>query len=611
MTSGRKLTGDEAKTRAKAYAAQRKKQERRRSLVGGGLVLLAIAVAAVAFTGYQALQARTELNTAAAGLERISTAVRAGDVQQARSRVGEVQDATSAALDHTNGPLWWIAAQMPVVGDDIDAVRTIAGVGDGLSREVLPPLLEVSATLDPSELQPRKGRIALEPIEKAVPDVRASDRAMQAQLEQTLALEPDNYISRVAAPVRQVQDQLTEAAGLTGTAARTVQLMPAMLGADSPRRYLLMFQNNAEVRATGGIPGAVAVITADQGRIKLVEQGTATDIGRFDEPVLPLSRGEQALFGPNLTAKAADVTFTPDFPRTAEIVQEMWERSHGEALDGVLSADPVALSYILRGTGPVSVGDTGQQLTAGNAVQLLLNDVYLTVEDPAAQDDFFASAAQSAFQAVADGQGDPETVIRGLSQGVEEGRIFLWSDSLTEQELLASTRAAGALNDDDDDPDVGVYLNDGTGAKLSYYLDYDVQVQSFTCSDAGQQELRVTTTMRSTAPADATTSLPSSILGNNVQGVPPGVVSTNIMLYAPLQSEIAETRLDGKKIGFFQTKHDGRPVAGLTLYLKPGQEREVIYDVVTAEEQEGAVDLRMTPGVRSTAQGLAGPSACS
>ncbi len=69
----------------------------------------------------------------------------------------------------------------------------------------------------------------------------------------------------MANPVRRLQDQLTEAAGLTGTASRTVQLLPAMLGADSQRRYLLMFQNNAEVRATGGIPGAVAVVTADRG----------------------------------------------------------------------------------------------------------------------------------------------------------------------------------------------------------------------------------------------------------------------------------------------------------------------------------------------------------
>ncbi|MBA2768872.1 MAG: DUF4012 domain-containing protein, partial [Sporichthyaceae bacterium] len=353
-------------------------------------------------------------------------------------------------------------------------------------------------------------------------------------------------------------------------------------------------------------------VTADRGRIKLVEQGTAGDIGRFDGPVLPLSRHEKQLFGDNLTANAADVTFTPDFPRTARIVQAMWQRSHGETLDGVLSADPIALSYLLKGTGPVEVGDTGRQLTAGNAVDLLLNEVYLSIDDPAEQDAFFASAAQSSFEAVTDGRGDPRAVVAGLTRGVGEGRILVWSDNRNEQRLLSSTRTAGALADDDDDsPEVGVYLNDGTGAKLGYYLDYGVKVQSFSCDGGGSQRLRVTTTMTSTAPADATTSLPVSVLGSGVAGVPPGVTSTNVMLYAPVGATVEALNLDGKRSDFFEAVHDQRPVAGVTLYLDPGQQRTLVYDVVTGKRQAGDVDLRVTPGVPGSVPTTVGPSACS
>ena len=38
---------------------------------------------------------------------------------------------------------------------------------------------------------------------------------------------------------------------LADRAARTMRLLPAMLGADGERRYLFMFQNNAEIRSTG------------------------------------------------------------------------------------------------------------------------------------------------------------------------------------------------------------------------------------------------------------------------------------------------------------------------------------------------------------------------
>ncbi len=66
------------------------------------------------------------------------------------------------------------------------------------------------------------------------------------------------------------------------------------------------------------------------------------------------------------------------------------------------------------------------------------------------------------------------------------------------------------------------------------------------------------------------------------------------MLYAPVDGTVKELRLDGKKTGFFGAEHDGRPVAGLTLYLKPGQARELVYDVVTGEQQAGKVDFRVT-----------------
>ncbi|TFB67457.1 DUF4012 domain-containing protein [Cryobacterium sp. Hz9] len=52
---------------------------------------------------------------------------------------------------------------------------------------------------------------------------------------------------------------------------RAVQLLPAMLGADGQRSYLLLFQNNPEVRATGGLPGAFAEISTEN--VKLFVRG--------------------------------------------------------------------------------------------------------------------------------------------------------------------------------------------------------------------------------------------------------------------------------------------------------------------------------------------------
>ena len=70
-----------------------------------------------------------------------------------------------------------------------------------------------------------------------------------------------------------------------------------MVGADGPRDYLLVFQNNAEIRATGGLPGAWARVHAQDGKLTIVEQGAGGDFGERATPVLALSKPERAVYG--------------------------------------------------------------------------------------------------------------------------------------------------------------------------------------------------------------------------------------------------------------------------------------------------------------------------
>ena len=62
-------------------------------------------------------------------------------------------------------------------------------------------------------------------------------------------------------------------AGRDGEGGATVaRLLPPMLGQDGPRDYLLVVQNNAEIRSTGGLPGSLQILTADNGKLTLAEQ---------------------------------------------------------------------------------------------------------------------------------------------------------------------------------------------------------------------------------------------------------------------------------------------------------------------------------------------------
>ena len=81
------------------------------------------------------------------------------------------------------------------------------------------------------------------------------------------------------------------------TVARATRILPSVLGADGPRRYLVLVQNNSEPRSLGGLAGSVIELRANRGRIELVGQETGGSFGDFGKSVLPLSKGERALYG--------------------------------------------------------------------------------------------------------------------------------------------------------------------------------------------------------------------------------------------------------------------------------------------------------------------------
>src|SRR5690606_4002544 len=130
---------------------------------------------------------------------------------------------------------------------------------------------------------------------------------------------------------------------------------------------------------------------------------------------------------------------------------------------------------------------------------------------------------------------------------------------------IAGTPLAGALpKGKAASPALGFYLNDSTGAKMQYYLNYSVKGRATKCSDTGAQTYTSTMTLKSTAPADSA-SLPKSIQGPGF-GAQPGSMLMNLYLYAPDGGKINSVSFDGKKSPYFtKLTHDGRAVSMITI----------------------------------------------
>lgn len=565
----------------------------------------ALLLAAV-WVAWQAWQVNSDLTDAVDAVDDLRAAAESGDTASMKEALGRLSEASESADDRTSGPTWSLLIHLPVVGDDAHGVRTISSVVHGIAIDGAEPLVSVSKDL--AAMAPRDSEVSVGALRALQPAVSEAAAAM-ARADSDLAEEnPQDFLVRLRNPYRELVSTVRDAHRALSSAEVALEVMPTMLGADGSRSFLMVFQNNAEVRATGGLPGAVSVVSAKSGRLTMTRQvAAATAFPGTQRPVLPLSEAEKVLYGDLVGRFFVDANFTPDFPRVAELMRARWQQVYPESVDGVVAVDPVALSYVLGVSGPIEVD--GLTLTSENLVEELLHNVYLRLSDPADQDEFFQRVAQLAFEKISTGGDKPQDLLRALARGADEGRIYVHSFDPSEQALLSGHRVAGELEmAPTERPQVDVTFNDSTGSKMSYYLDYDVDVRSRSCID-GVQSYTGSVRLQSTAPADAA-SLPASITGGGALAADPGLQYVNVVVFAPSGGEISDLRLDGTKIEAGSVMQGTRPADYFAVQLEPGQVVQLGWRMKSGPRQSGPTDVDVTPGLTAGDFSFSEPSAC-
>lgn len=571
------------------------RRRRRRLGTGIAVVLVLVIAGLVGWIALRGYLARQELYAALPAAHGIQSAIVAGDLTGARASADELEKRSSSAAELTGDPIWRAAEIVPWVGPNLAAVRIAAATTQEVASQVIRPLVDVAGAADPRKLAVHDGRIDLAPLVAAQPVVARAQAAYHRAERSLAAVDTSATIHPVGSAVDRLRQLFGEATPAVDAVGNSAALLPAMLGADGPRNYLLVAQNPAELRATGGLIGSVALIRADHGTITLVAQQAGTSIGPWAESVAPIADGPTGLFGQLIGKFIQDVNLTPDFPLAASTASRMWTLTNGGTVDGVVTVDPVVLSALLHATGPVAMPDGGT-ITADNAVSLLLSQVYRQYPDPAQQDAFFASAAASVFQRVAQGDVDGSALVSALAQGGASNRVRIWSAHPAEQAVLASTTLAGELPiSTAATAGVGVYYNDSTGAKMDYYLATSVAAGAAICRADGTPTTRVAVTLANRAPADAASTLPDYVTGGGRFGIPPGSIQTRVAVYGPSGGLLAATTSGGETKSAISGTDRGRPVSVFTITLAPGEQKTVDVEFLAQHQTGTGVSVSTTP----------------
>ncbi|MDP9982285.1 hypothetical protein J2W14_001673 [Pseudarthrobacter oxydans] len=586
MTEPGNMESDEYQQRHLVRSTMRPTHRKHRYVVAAaGLTAAVLLLAAGSWLGTRATTIKNELEATAQLIPVLKAGIAANDTQGVSATADQLRAHAATAREASGDPLWTLAASVPWVGANFAAISEVARSADDVATLGVGPLVRVYDSLDWSSLLPSSSGTNLAPIQDASPSVSAAAHAVRASAERLSGIDASSLWPQVAEPLTRAREQLQEVTGALDASANAARIAPGMLGINGPRNYLLMIQNNAEARASGGIPGALAVLTLDNGKLTLGTQSSAGEVGVMS-PVVSVDEEQQQIYSTRLGKYMQDVNLTPDFPTAAASAQAMWERKTGQRVDGVISMDPISLGYVLDATGPVEItepellavasGGLPTQLSGANVVPTLLSDVYAKIALPQYQDVYFAGVAKEVFGALSTGgKGDAKGLIEGISRGASESRILLWSGLTEEQSVIARYPVSGSIAGPSVAPaQFGVYFNDGTGAKMDYYVKRNVQLVK-NCDKDGYEQTTVRVTSTNTAPADAATSLPPYVTAGGFYGVPAGSVRTNVIAYGPVQANVETAAVDGEKTDFAAHRHANRPVGAVTVTLAPGQSSTV------------------------------------
>lgn len=147
-----------------------------------------------------------------------------------------------------------------------------------------------------------------------------------------------------------------------------------ILGQKRAQRYLLLFQNNNEIRATGGFIGSYGFLDLDEGQIKKLE---IDEIYNPDGQLLAKISPPPPIRFTNTRWQTRDANWFPDFPTSAQKIAWFLEKAGKPSPDGVIALTPQVMVELLKITGPIPMPEYGTTISADNFVVQTQKEVEL------------------------------------------------------------------------------------------------------------------------------------------------------------------------------------------------------------------------------------------
>ena len=347
--------------------------------------------------------------------------------------------------------------------------------------------------------------------------------------------------------------------------------LSSILGKGQSKNYLILFENNMELRPTGGFIGSYGIVTFDGGRMSdLTINDVYSADGQLNGHVEPPAPIKNYLGEANWWLR--DSNWDPDFPTSAQRAEWFLDKEVGRSVDGVIAIDLQPIKDILKSTGPVFLPDFNMSIDTNNLYEKTQSE---------SQDSFFpgthkkasflTALSRSLLGEIGKLDSTKETQILKSFFGNLEGRhiqVYMHDDNL-QKDLLSIGWDGSVLTPNCGDgcyPDFVSTVEANLGVnKANYFISRDTNLVVNTSQNEIDKHL--TLNLKNSA---------SIGLG------PSGTYKTYIRFLIPIDSEVARMQsVTGQNVQELTpdiTEVKGRKEVGIWIQVLAGQTESVVFD---------------------------------
>jgi hypothetical protein len=282
-------------------------------------------------------------------------------------------DSNLRLLDEEVRPYLWMTPYLgwvPTYGGDIQNSPALLDLALALNTSLQESYLSLSplADLISQEQSPTLDTLIAQ-IKQSQPGLR---RAQQS-LEQAKAQRANITSQQLSPQFRTIIENRIDPTMAQLDQGLSIALSaPGLLGAgdEGLRTYMLVFQNEDEIRATGGFLTSVGTIVVHDGKVINMIFEDSYDLDDLNKPYpVPPWQLEEYMMAPIWLLR--DSNWSPDFPTAASWIEFFYVYKRGHSVNGIIAITQHTLVRLLETTGPMQVDGYEMPIDAENILQVM------------------------------------------------------------------------------------------------------------------------------------------------------------------------------------------------------------------------------------------------